>query len=181
MKPIPKGYQLISLCGAGGYTFAAYPTSGAMKNPSVFEGSQSLPLTESIVVLLIKSSLELPPMRDDFVIFMDNYYSSVKLFHYLRTNKIGAVGTCKKSKMPKDHKASCEALESPPWGAFLGEVVDDDDLALMWLINNAWVNLLTTYHTGLEVIRRNRRRPRSTSANARTVRRAFGNDPRKIL
>ncbi len=81
--------------------------------------------------------------------------------------------------MPKNLKASCEALESPPWGALLGEVVDDI-LALIWL-NNAWVNLLTTYHTGLKVTRRNRRRSRSTSANARTVHRAFGDDPRKIF
>ena len=76
---------------------------------------------------------------------MDNYFSSIPLFHFLRSKDIGACGTARSSsaKFPKALKVAKEKLKLN-WDTRAGVVVEDV-LAVLW-IDNGPVNLLTTIH-----------------------------------
>ncbi|CAG8652128.1 6526_t:CDS:2, partial [Paraglomus brasilianum] len=122
------------------------------------------------------------PHHKTFHVYMDNYFSSIPLFKYMRDNGLGACGTVRtnSSKFPKELKINKGI--SLDWNTISGKVVDDV-LAIVW-VDNSPVTMLTTIHeiVGEEwKIIRNRRRPRETSSNASTVHRVFGNASRKEL
>ena len=120
-----------------------------------------------------------------FVIYMDNYFTSILLFSMLRKENIGVVGTtwplgidflvllivlCKK------HSTKIE------WGTTIADIVDDV-LCIGWQDNN-FVLGLSTIHTVHEASswvdsRRNCLGP--TSTNARITKKVFGDCPFRIL
>ena len=74
-KPIPQGYKVFALCCEGYlYDWIYWSTTAKMGDVSPVPGFCD---TSSIVIRLAKS---LPYNRYPFIIFMDNFFSSVDLF-----------------------------------------------------------------------------------------------------
>ena len=113
---------------------------------------------------------------------MDNYFSSIPLFSYLRKKNIGACGTVRTNsrKFPKELKIPKKTKME--WN-FKSAVEVDKVLAILW-IDNGPVTMLSTIH-GLKEpswqVEKNRKRPRKSSLNAEKVRKIFGNKSRQNL
>ena len=87
-KPTLEGYKILALCQTG-YTYAFLYISH-IKSITGIEKVQGLPLTSSSIVDLAKT---LPCSTRAFNIYMDDYFSNVRLFKFLRELNIGACGT----------------------------------------------------------------------------------------
>src|SRR5687768_9036452 len=87
---------------------------------------------------------QLPVSQKAFNVFMDNYFSSINLFSFLREKGIGACETVrtKTTKNPKSLKEEKEKKNE--WDFLTGEVVDDV-LAILW-VDNGPVTMLSTIH-----------------------------------
>lgn len=91
-KPTPEGYKILSLCDAG-YTYSFIFTSRIQNQPEV----QQVPDLSKVGNEVYHLVSQLPTENKSFNIYMDNYFSSIKLFKYLRKKKIGACGTVRKN------------------------------------------------------------------------------------
>lgn len=127
----------------------------------------------------------LPYIQYRFDIYMDNYFTNIPSFAYLRSIGIGACGTTGKGskKFPATFtKKRSSKGNRLVWNTLEGEVVDQV-LALLWMDNN-YVLPLTTIHEvkGLEnYILCLRRCPGKTSTNAKVVRPIFGDRHTRYL
>lgn len=116
---------------------------------------------------------------------MDNYFTNIPLFAYLRTLGIEAAGTTQQgSKCFPTEFAKLKASKTPRpiWNTLQGKVINDV-LALIWMDNN-YVLFLTTIHEvkGVENhILRSRHRPGITSTNTKIVRPIFGGNHTRML
>lgn len=173
-KPTPEGYKIIALCQAG-YTYSFLYTSRINSIVGV-EKINGLTMTSSAVVHLAKT---LPFSTHHYNIYMDNYFSNIPLFTYLRQLQIGACGTVrinsagfpKRLKVPKAKKLA--------WNTLSGIVVNNQVLAVIWM-DNALVSMLSTIHKihmDDNFIERIRRCPRNTSTNAANARAVFNGNP----
>jgi Transposase IS4 len=176
-KPISEGYKIFALCDHG-YTYTFLPTSRVQQNAEV-RRVDGITYTGCIVLHLV---LQLPYRDKTFNIFMDNYFSSVPLFSYLRAKGIGACGTVRPNSrgFPKELKVSKRVKMD--WN-FRSGVVVDDVLAMLWM-DNGPVTMLTTIHE-LEgnawEIEKERKRPRKSTLNSTKVREVFGDNYEKNL
>jgi len=174
-KPTPEGYKILSLCDSG-YTFTFIFTSRIQNQPEV----QLIPDLSKVGSEVYHLVSQLPKNKS-FNIYMDNYFTSIKLFKYLREKNFGACGTVRKNSanFPQVLKVD----KKLDWDTLSGVVVDDV-LSILWM-DNGPVTMLSTIHridNGNENrIERNRRRPRETSTNATKVRAVFGNASKKSL
>ena len=135
-KLTPEGYKIFSLCDSG-YTYSFLFLSRTLKNPIVNQIS-NLNYTSCQVYHLIK---QLPLLRS-FNIYMDNYFSNINLFKFLRDHNYGACGTVKtnSSKFPN----SLKVKKKLDWNTLSGVVVDQV-LSVLW-IDNGPVTMLSTIH-----------------------------------
>ena len=117
-KPTPEGYKVLALCNAG-YTYSFMFTSRIEKNSEI-EQIEHLSKIGNQVYHLVKKL----PFNRGFNIFMDNYFSSIKLFKFLREKGIGACGTvCTNSSgFPPILKVKNKDLE---WDTLSGASIDD--------------------------------------------------------
>src|SRR5256885_14256147 len=137
----------------------------------------------------------LPTRSQQCHIYMDNFFTSAKLFSKLREMGIGACGTARSNSvgMPPVLKALAASTlgQSEEYGwnhiASVGTQPTPDAPgvhAFAWL-DNAWVLGMTTIHGPCfddeQYVERARRRPRKTSSNARIVRSLFGDAVRMWL
>jgi Transposase IS4 len=178
-KPTPEGYKVFALCDHG-YTYTFLPSSRVKQNEEV-KKVNGITYTGSVVLHL---ALQLPYKRNPFNLFMDNYFSSIPLYAWLRKENIGACGTIRPASkgFPKEFKLPRNpGLE---WNFQSGKVVGDnkDVLAAIWM-DNGPVTLLTTIHgigEDWQVIT-NRKKPRKTILNSGHIEELFGDDGQKIL
>jgi hypothetical protein len=176
-KPTPEGFKILALCDYG-YTWTFLPISRITPNKEI-KKVDKICQTGCSVIHLVE---QLPFKQKPFNIYMDNLFSSIPLFQYLRTKGIGACGTTRtnSARFPKVLNIGKDAKLD--WNTRSGVVVDDV-LAMLW-IDNRPVTMLTTIHELIGDdwdIMRDRRRPRETCINAVNVQATFGNNPRKIL
>lgn len=110
---------------------------------------------------------------------MDNFFSSIPLFKYLRSKGIGACGTVRtgSASFPTQLKVDKKTALTFDWNTKSGIVVDKEVLAFLWVDNNV-VTMLTTVHEPQWQIERNRRRPRITNVNKTRVQATWGDSPR---
>ena len=128
----------------------------------------------------------LPKFEDShFVLYLDNYFTSVPLFSMLRAENIGAVGTTRPSGT--EFPALLIALRQNfsnklDWGTICAVEVDGV-LCLGWQDNNLVLGLSTihTVHEASSYITHWRKRPQATSTNATSARKIFGDLPQKEL
>jgi len=172
-KPTLEGYKILSLCDFG-YTYAFIFLSRIHNHPDI-QNIPGLNKTSCEVWHLVNQL----PSNKIFNIYMDNFFSNINLFKFLRDRNIGACGTThvNSTKFPK----SLKIKEKLDWDTLLDKVVDNV-LALLW-IDNGPVTMLTTIHEiGLQHhIQRLRRRPRINNINATRIQNVFGNESKKIL
>ncbi|GBB97601.1 hypothetical protein RclHR1_03010004 [Rhizophagus clarus] len=175
-KPTPEGYKILSFCDAG-YTYTFIFTSRIQTHPKIQQVSDLSKVGNEVYHL----TSQLPIEDKSFNIYMDNYFSSIKLFKYLREKKIGACGTVRtnSANFPKVLKVN----KKLDWDTLSGVVVNNI-LAILWM-DNGPVTMLSTIHQidnkNENWIERVRRRPRETSTNAAKVRAIFGTLSKKTL
>ena len=91
-KPTPEGYKILSLCDAG-YTYTFIFTSRIQNQPEV----QIIPELSKIGSEVYHLVFQLPKNKA-FNIYMDNYFTDIKLFKYLHKRKFEVCETvCKNS------------------------------------------------------------------------------------
>ena len=135
-KPIPEGYKILFLCDSG-YTYTFIFTSRIQNQPEV----QQIPNLGKIgsEVYHLVSKL---PKNKSFNIYMDNYFTSIKLFKYLCEKKFGACGTVRKNSanfpqiLKVDRKLDWDTLS---------DVIVNNVLAILWM-DNGPVTILSTIH-----------------------------------
>jgi hypothetical protein len=120
-----------------------------------------------------------------FVIYIDNYFTSIPLFSMLRKQNISAAGTTR--PLGIDFPALLIVLRkkwSPKldWGTTAADVVDGV-LCISWQDNNFVLGLSTihTVHKASSWVSLQRNRPSTTSTNAIITRRLFGDSAFMIL
>ncbi|KAI8884746.1 hypothetical protein K501DRAFT_271402 [Backusella circina FSU 941] len=82
-----EGFKIFSLCDAG-HVYTFLPVSRASK--TIVQGVQGADKTGCTVNHLAQ---QLPCKQYAFNVYMDNYFSSIPLFHYFRSIGIGTCGT----------------------------------------------------------------------------------------
>lgn len=174
-KPTPEGFKIFSLCDSG-YTYTFLPTSRIA--PVQIEKVDGLTQTGSIVNHLTQ---QLPHSRLNFNIYMDNFFTSTKLFQHFRNIGIGACGTARRQAgIPKELQV--DKTSKLEWDTRSGAVIGGV-LAVFWQ-DNGPVMMMTTIHGMVGEqweVTREWRRPRDTSTNGAKVRSVFGDSPRKEL
>lgn len=144
-KPIPYGYKILALCKHG-YTYNFMLTSRvdsfAELDPNLYRGSLSLSVTSKAVYQL---GLSLPYRTYRFTMYMDNYFTNIRLLNALREIGIVACGTARpnSAEYPRQFKFG---RKKPcfPHNTISG-VVHRNVLSVLWQDNNL-VRFLTTVH-----------------------------------
>jgi hypothetical protein len=130
----------------------------------------------SAIDLAINSSIDSVP----YVVYMDNYFTSVALFKELRALQCGACGTARpRSGIPNQLIELKEHIKSIPWGNLFASEAQGI-LCLAWQDNNI-VLLLSTIHSPDTFVSTKRKRPAITSTNATIARAPFGDEVEKDL
>jgi hypothetical protein len=126
------------------------------------------------------------PPEAPYVVWLDNLFSSTKLFEYLRKEGIGATGTARANSgiytefVQKKKLDKAKDLE--PWGTlYSAPTIGNDIMQFAWKDNALVLFLSTTSSDEISMVIRNRKRPSTTSTSAKTARKPFGSEPRKDL
>ncbi|SRR6266498_1809982 len=123
--------------------------------------------------------LLLPKIKQSyFVLFLDNYFTSISLFLKLRAENIGAVGIIRSqgTKFPALFITLRQKWSTKlDWGIICAAIVNDI-LYIGWQDNNLVLTLLIvhTVHEASSYITRFRKRLLIISINAVTSRKIFG-------
>jgi hypothetical protein len=178
-KPIPQGYKIFALADHG-YIYAFTPSSRSKSLVEVVK-HKDLTMTGSMVLGLLK---HLPLLHKHYVIYLDNYFTSIGLFQILRDQGIGACGTTRTNKndFPPLIRQLKERGIKTPWNT-LCAIPKNGVLCFLWQDNNI-VTGLSTIHTvdkTADLIERERKRPSKTSTSAAIARAPFGDSVKKKL
>jgi Transposase IS4 len=165
-KPIKEGYKLFALCDAStGYVYKFEP-NGRLCSGSIYDN-----------VILLAESL---PQRNrlQYVIAMDNYFTWPKVIEGLRLRNIAVVGTAraKRGWPPKEIKDVDDARFNTLY------LLNDDlnFLTARWVDNNI-VTMVSTLHTGEEIVTSSRKRPRATAVNRNHLNTVWGNEAKRSI
>jgi Transposase IS4 len=172
-KPIKQGYKVFALAD-NGYVWH-FQLSSRQHGISELEKVDELTPTGSIVLQMVRLLLKFP--NSHFVIYMDNYFTSIPLFSILRKENIGAAGTTRPSGI--DFPALLIVLRQKwstklDWGTTYADEVNGV-LCIGWQDNNFVLGLSTvhTVHEASSWVTTNRHRPATTSTNASTTQKVF--------
>jgi hypothetical protein len=116
-KPIQQGYKLFAIADQGYILYWIW----ASRQKSLVEVTkhQSLTLTGSMVVQLAQEGL--PSQRNQYTIYMDNYFTTIPLLNHLRQLGIGACGTTRpnasKKLFPKALRALKDSKRQQRWNS----------------------------------------------------------------
>ncbi|KJZ68919.1 hypothetical protein HIM_11686 [Hirsutella minnesotensis 3608] len=142
----------------------------------------SLNSTQSIVPALTNLLPHQP-----YHVFLDNLFSSPKLFVALRQRGIGATGTARTNcgidkTLTQDKAADLRGQLNWAWGTIKAIPTHDNLVNQLAWKDNALVLMLSTVHTGVEVEQRIRRRPNNLKKpQQKAIKREFGDEPTKEL
>jgi hypothetical protein len=127
------------------------------------------------------------PKESPYVVWLDNLFSSTKLFEYLQELGFGATGTARiNSGICADFVAKKQAdakKDEIPWGTLYSEpTISNKVVQSAWKDNALVLFLSTTHETGPDqLVIRHRKRPSTKSTSAKTAHQAFGPDLEKDL
>lgn len=187
-KPIKQGYKLFAIADQGYILYWIW--ASRHKSLAEVKKHENLTLTGSMVVQLAQEGL--PPQRNSYTIYMDNYFTTVPLFNHLRRQGIGACGTTRPNASKKLFPIALHALKDSKkpqqWNtlyaapASVGSDIDSV-LCIAWQDNNIVTALSTvhTVHKPTDWITRLRKRPAKTSTSAKVAREPFGDQPTQEL
>ena len=174
-KPTPTGYKVWAVAQKG-YIFSwLWHSKGSgpigIKVPKALGCNKTAATVPYLLQLLPKRPKESP-----YVVWLDNLFSSTKLFGYLWELGFGATGTARtNSGICADFVAKKQAdakNDTIPWGTLYSEpTIDNNVLQSAWKDNALVLFLLTTHKTGPDqLVIRHRKRPATTSTSAKTAR-----------
>lgn len=180
-KPIKQGYKIFALAD-NGYVWH-FQLSSRQHGIGELKKVDELTPTGSMVLQMAQLLPKFP--NSYFVIYMDNYFTSIPLFSMLRKQNIGAAGTTRPSGI--DFPALLIVLRKKwstklDWGTTVADVVDGV-LCIGWQDNNFVLGLSTvhTVHDASSWMTSKRYRPGSTSTNAAITGKVFGDSAFMIL
>jgi hypothetical protein len=139
--------------------------------------------TGSMVLQMARLLPKFP--NSPYVIYLDNYFTSIPLFSMLQKENIGAAGTTRPSGI--DFLALLIVLRKNwstklDWGTTVADIVNNV-LCIGWQDNNFVLGLSTvhTVHQPQVGVLSERNRPSKTSTNSAITQKVFGNSPRMLL
>ena len=186
-KPIPTRYKGWAIAQKGFILSWLWHSKGSgpvgiKKIPKALGKNKTAATVPFLLELLPKR-----PTNSPYIVWLDNLFSSTKLFEHLRQLGFGATGTARiNSGICADFVAKKQADQkkvSIPWGTLFSEPTISNKVAQSAWKDNALVLFLSTTHQTSpdQVIIRHRKRPATTSTSAKTARKAFGSEPEKDL
>ena len=176
-KPIPQGYKILALCDHGytySFMFTSRTNSFADLDPHLYCGQIKLSPTSQAVYQLASA---LPSHQFSFTVYMDNYFTNIRLLQALYEKGIGACGTSRptSAEYPKVFKFGKKKPVFPL--NTISGVVCQKVLVCLWQDNNL-VRFMSTVHEITPETRnfpnKRRRRPRITDTNRRNITQFFG-------
>lgn len=189
-KPIKQGYKLFAIADQGYILYWMW----ASRHKSLVEVHKQadLTVTGSMVLQLVQQGL--PPCRNQYTVYLDNYFTTIPLFHRLRELGFGACGTTRpnasKSLFPKALRVLKDSKKPLRWNKLYAvpACMDpssgvDSVLCIAWQDNNLVTALSTvhTVHRPNDWVTRLRRRPAKTSTSAKVAREPFDDQSAKDL
>lgn len=185
-KPIPTGYKVWAVAQKGFIFSWLWHSKGSglvgVKVPKALGRNKTAATVPYLLQLLPKRPKESP-----YVVWLDNLFSSTKLFGYLRELGFGATGTARtNSGICADFVAKKQVdakKDDIPWGTLYSKpTISNNVVQSAWKDNALVLFLSTTHETGPDqLVIRHRKRPATTSTSAKTARQAFGPDSEKDL
>ena len=151
MKPIKRGYKLWSRADMTGYIYEFDVYQGKM-GTSDNASKKQFGLGGSVVQKLT-SSLH----NANYIVMMDNFFSSLDLFEYLKAHGVYACGTVRPNRVGLPKLANDKDLNR---GEFDYEVSDQNIIYYKWK-DNRCVHFLSNYH-GSETVNVKRKEKNGT-------------------
>ena len=119
------GYKMWVMAESSGYVVQLEPYQGA-RHQSVRSSSTNLGLREQVVIDLLSEL----PSNVSYHVYMDNYFTSFRLLHYLAQNHVQATGVIRKNKLnncpilnsseiEKKSRGYCEEISDSTNGLYL--------------------------------------------------------------
>jgi hypothetical protein len=180
-KPIKQGYKIFALA-EDGYVWH-FQLSLRQHGIAELEKVNEFTSTGSMVLQMARLLPKFPDSH--YVIYMDNYFTSIPLFSTLRKENIGAAGTTR--PLGTDFPALLIALRKKwstklHWGTTCADIVDGV-LCIGWQDNNFVLGLSTvhTVHEASSWVPSKCNRPSTTSTNAKITRKVFRDLPFMLL
>jgi hypothetical protein len=180
-KPIKQGYKIFALA-ENGYIWHFQMSS---KKHGIGELQKVDELTPMGSMVLQMARL-LPKFPDSpYVIYLDNYFTSIPLFSMLRKENIGAVGTTRPQGLDFPvllivlHKNWSTKLD---WGTTIVEIIDNV-LCIGWQDNNfvLGLSIVHTIHEASSWVSLECNRPSKTSTNSAITHKVFRDLPSMSL
>lgn len=140
-KPKKWGFKLFVLCDTMGYAYKFEVYSGATENLAT--GEPDLQSSANIVVRLLREV----PRYQNFVVYFDNFYTTVPLVVYLRTQGILAVGTIRRNRIKNCKLPEEKVMMKFQRGAsqeYVANIHGIEVTTLSWK-DNRIVNLISNY------------------------------------
>ncbi|EDN09802.1 predicted protein [Histoplasma mississippiense (nom. inval.)] len=150
------------------------PTEPPTKPPT--EPPTELP-TESLIELVTESSIT--QQVTPYSVYLDNYFTSVALFKFLREKGYGACGTTHSNQAPAVLAELRDYTAAIPWNTLYA--IEQEKVLCLAMQDNNMVLALSTIHSLDTFIERIRKRPGELSTNANIVRKVFEGQPQKKL
>lgn len=140
-KPKKWGFKLFVVCDTMGYAYKFEIYSGSSEKCA--EGEPDLQASANIVVRLLREV----PRFENYIVYFDNFYTTIPLLVYLRTQGILAVGTIRRNRIKNcklpDEKVmmKCERGTSQEFVCTINGI---EVTSVSWK-DNRIVNLVSTY------------------------------------
>ncbi len=141
-KEADRGFKIYCLCSEN-YLYAFMYASKTTKIVDLHQIQDFSP-SASMVVQIVKSL----PRPYEYVVYLDNFFSSIDLFMALKALGMGAVGTAKQGSEFDENfllKLKAVATKEKNWGTTAVTTVKDHVLCMAWQDKNT-VLLMTTAH-----------------------------------
>lgn len=140
-KPHKWGYKVFVLSGVSGFAYRTEIETG--KENIVLQGEPDLGASSNVVMRLAR----MIPRNQNFKLYFDNYFTSLRLMEYLAKEGILSLGTIRRNRIP-DCKLSSEKVILKKERGYSEEYVADvngiDVSTVAWK-DNRIVNLASTF------------------------------------
>jgi len=175
-KPIPQGYTILALCDLGytySFIFTSRTNSFADLDPHLYSGQVKLRPNSQAVYQPASALLS---DQFAFTVYMDNYFTNIRLLQALYEKGIGVYGTSRSTsaEYPKVFKWAKKPIF--PFNTISG-VVCQNVLVCLWRGNNI-VRFISTVYEITAVARnfpnKQHLRPRITNTDIRNIIHFFG-------
>ncbi|XP_053613238.1 piggyBac transposable element-derived protein 1-like isoform X2 [Plodia interpunctella] len=143
-KPHKWGFKFYVLCDLSGFahTFELY---AGQENTGTMEGEPDIGATGNVVVRLLRSV----PRYQNYIVYFDNFYTSLPLIYFLAKQGIHCVGTVQQNRIPNSKLPEKKEFmkKAVPRGSHeeRTSTFDGIEMACVTWKDNKIVTLLSTY------------------------------------